>query len=106
MAFVVVVVAFVIMAFVFVACSSSFRRVRLKVVFEGVGRTQRFAFQVRRGEPIAMPRWRFCGRKPTVQACKNHPASLIWRRSRSNHREGLALIEEAARATGVYLISW
>jgi hypothetical protein len=30
-------------------------RFRLGIVFEGVGRTQRFAFQARRGEPNKLP---------------------------------------------------
>jgi type IV secretory pathway VirB3-like protein len=49
-----VVVAFMVMAFVLVANNSSFRRIWLKVSFNGVGRTQRFAFQAR-WAPIKLP---------------------------------------------------
>ena len=53
-AFVIVVVAFVIAAFVGVTIRN-LGRTGGGVVIEGVGRTQRFAFQARRGEPIELP---------------------------------------------------
>jgi hypothetical protein len=43
------------MAFVLMAWISSLSRIRLQVAFDSVGRTQRFAFQARRGEPIELP---------------------------------------------------
>jgi hypothetical protein len=60
MAFVVMAFMTVIVAFVLVA-RRSLSCFWLKVVFDGVGRTQRFAFQARRSEPIALPLWRFPG---------------------------------------------
>jgi hypothetical protein len=68
------VVAFVILAFmsmIFLPCACGcLSRVWLKVAFDSVGRTQRFAFQVRRGEPIELPLLRFTSRKPYVSARK------------------------------------
>jgi hypothetical protein len=51
---VIVIVAFVIAAFVGVIVRS-LGRTGGGVVLKGVGRSQRFAFQARRGEPIELP---------------------------------------------------
>ena len=59
------VMSFMVMSFMIVA-SRGLSRVRLKVVIEGVRRTQRFTFQA----PIEVPLWRFPGCKPIVPACK------------------------------------
>jgi hypothetical protein len=60
--------SFMVMSFMIVA-SCSLSRVWLKVVFDGIRRTQRFAFHAPPA-PIDLPLWRFPGRKPTVPACK------------------------------------
>jgi hypothetical protein len=71
MAFVVVtfmIVAFMAIGFMVVP-SSGFSRIRLRVVFEGVRRTQRFTFQAPPA-PIELPLWRFPGRKLSIPACR------------------------------------
>ena len=49
-----VVVALVLMAFVIVGMRG-LSRLRLGIVLEGIGRTQRFAFRARRGKPNNCP---------------------------------------------------
>ena len=53
----IMVVAFVIVIMILAGLSLS--RFRLKVAFDYVGRTQRFAFQARRSEPIKLTLGRF-----------------------------------------------
>ena len=74
MAFVAMIVTFVVVifmdvAFVLMACSSSLSRIGLQVAFDSVGGTQRFAFPARHGEPIELPLWPFSGCKLLVPAC-------------------------------------
>jgi len=58
MALMVMVSMIMVVAFVIVA-GLSLSRFRLKVAFDYVGRTQHFAFQARRSEPIKLTLGRF-----------------------------------------------
>jgi hypothetical protein len=100
MAFVVVVVAFVIVTLVFVvvACRS-FSRVGLKVAFDGIRRTQRFAFQA----PMAPFQLPLLAVLRKLAATRIQPAFL------SNKRPphwAAAQCGKQLRVAGEYLISW
>ena len=85
----------------------------MKVAFDGVGRTQRFAFQARRA-PIKLPLWRFTGRRLSVStrvpltSYSDHRPELpaengtspLWPGNLSSHGKRVCWQGQTGRTTG------